>query len=75
VIYNGTDKPELLTLSVSELQTSLTYTFNLNSMNKIFTSELNSELVIKVGTVPSKPGQPTYLYELYEAGTMTVAWT
>jgi hypothetical protein len=36
VIHDGTDRPELLRFQAEGLQTSLTYTFKLYSMNVIF---------------------------------------
>lgn len=53
MIYDGTDRPELLSVVAEGLQTSLTYTFKAYSMNKIFVSDLHGELVIKIGMVPS----------------------
>jgi hypothetical protein len=58
LIYNGTDRPEILSITASGLITSFTYTFKLFSMNKIFLSETSADLEVKIGLVPSKPGQP-----------------
>lgn len=46
MIYDGTGKPEMLIFSARELITSLTYTFKLFSMNKIFLSETYASLVL-----------------------------
>ena len=46
LIYDGSGKPEVLTLVVPHLVTSLTYTFNLYSMNQIFNSSTSASLTI-----------------------------
>lgn len=74
MIYNGDGRPEMLIYSVGGLITSLTYTFKLYSMNKIFTSEAYASLVIQIGVVPSKPGQPDYLYDEFVSGSITIGW-
>jgi hypothetical protein len=58
LIYNGTDRPEMLSTTVTGLTTSFTYTFKLFSMNKIFLSETSADIEVKIGLVPNKPGQP-----------------
>lgn len=74
MIYDGTERPENLSLFVDRLQESYTYTFDLYSMNEIFTSSVSAQLVIKIGVVPSKPAQPTHLFEEYDGGEITIAW-
>jgi len=60
-IYDGDGRPEMLIYSVRGLINSFTYTFKLYSMNKIFKSQTHATLVLQIGVVPSKPGQPEYL--------------
>jgi len=74
LIYNGTNRPEVLVFEAKELQTSLTYTFNLYAMNEIFLSPASDSLVIKIGVVPSKPGLPQYIVQEYESGSITITW-
>jgi hypothetical protein len=53
MIHDGTDKPELLRFQAEGLITSLTYTFKLYSMNKIFLSDEFGSTVVKIGLPPS----------------------
>jgi hypothetical protein len=46
IIYYGSGRPEILTLKVDSLITSLTYTFNLYSINQIFNSSTSASLTI-----------------------------
>lgn len=72
-IYDGSGKPEMLVFSANSLITSLTYTFKLYSLNKIFRSETSYDLVLKIGMVPSKPGAPTYEHDLFSPVSATEA--
>ena len=74
LIYDGTGKPEMLLYTARDLITSLTYTFRLYSHNKIYTSDDYAQAVVKIGVVPSKPGQPENLFSLYESGKITIGW-
>ena len=52
----------------------MTYTFSLYSMNRIFVSETSADISVKIGVVPSKPGQPEYLYQEFTGGSITIGW-
>lgn len=65
MIYDGSSKPEILLQEVENLHTSLTYTFSLFSMNKIFTSLTSADIVVKIGIVPEKPSQPEHIYDQF----------
>jgi hypothetical protein len=55
IIYDGTDRPEILLFNATSLVTSFTYTFKLYTMNTIFVSEEWAEIEILIGLPPSKP--------------------
>jgi hypothetical protein len=55
MIYDGTDRPELLIFNATSLVPSFTYTFKLYTMNTIFVSEDWAEIEIEIGLPPSKP--------------------
>jgi hypothetical protein len=74
MIFDGTDRPELLLFNATSLVTSFTYTFKLYTMNTIFESEEWAEVEILIGLAPSKPYQPEYLYEEYTSGSITIGW-
>ena len=74
-IFDGTGRPEVLSFVNENLHSSLTYTFRLYAMNRIHKSDTYASLVVEIGVVPSKPGQPEYLNELYSSGSMTLQWT
>ena len=46
VVYNGTARPEIIMFTSENLTTSLTYTYKLYSMNKIFESSGFASLTV-----------------------------
>jgi len=75
MIYNGASKPGFIDYVDSGLQTSLTYTYRLYSMNPIFKSAGYGELSLKVGLPPSAPGLPIFQSSSYDDGTITISFT
>lgn len=62
LLYDGTNRPELLTVNVTNLVTSLTYTFKLTAHNAIYQSVESSSIIVKIGLPPGQPSQPFDLY-------------
>jgi hypothetical protein len=75
LIYNGASKPGVIDYVDKGLQTSLTYTYRLYSMNAIFKSATYDELTLKIGLPPSAPGKPTFQASSLADGTITIAFT
>jgi len=70
-IYDGSSKPGIIDYVDENLQTSLTYTYRLYSMNPIFKSSDYSQLTLKIGLPPSQPGKPVFTASSFASGTIT----
>lgn len=74
LIYDGTNRPGMINYVDGGLQTSLTYTYRLHSMNTIFESSQYAELILKIGLPPSMPGKPLFKSSSFDAGTITITF-
>jgi titin len=74
LLYDGTNRPELLTVNLTDLMTSLTYTFKLFAHNAIYQSLESSDIIVKIGLPPGQPSQPFDLYQEYTGSSITVGW-
>ena len=58
LLYDGANRPEIITYLATGLETGLLYSFKLFSLNAVFESASAGTISVRVGTVPSQPLKP-----------------
>jgi len=74
LIYNGTSRPEVTTFKVDGLETALTYSFQLFSLNTRFQSATPATLNLLIGTLPERPSRIRRADVIFVEGEITVEW-